>query len=105
MLMDPVLWLFVLSVGLLVAGVLGVVVATRRARQSERLGVPGVSSDLGSDFARIHELQTQVKQLGDEYDRLAAGRDELEAVLGRLAVLLDQADRAAARAPTSRATR
>jgi len=26
-------------------------------------------------------------------------------VLGRLAVLLDQADRAAARAPTSRATR
>src|SRR5882762_9138850 len=76
-----------------------------RARQSERQGVPGVSSDLGSDFARIHELQTQVKQLGDEYDRLAAERDELEAVLGRLAVLLDQADRAAARAPTSRATR
>ncbi|HEX5528281.1 MAG TPA: hypothetical protein VFZ82_01905 [Methylomirabilota bacterium] len=96
MLLDPVFWLFVLSVGLLVVGVLGVVVATRRARQSERLGVPGVSPDVGSDFARIHELQTQVKRLGDEYDRLLAERDELEAVLTRLAGLLEQADRAAA---------
>jgi hypothetical protein len=105
MLLDPVLWLFVLSVGLLVAGLLGVVVATRRARLSERQGVPGVSPDVGSDFARIHELQTQVKQLGDEYDRLAAERDELEAVLARLAVLLEQADRTAAGTSTSRAAR
>ena len=96
MLLDPVFWLFALSVGLLVVGVLGVVIATRRARQSERLGLPGVSTDLGSDFARIHELQTQVKRLGDEYDRLLAERDELEAVLTRLAALLEQADRAAA---------
>jgi hypothetical protein len=105
MLLDPVLWLFVLSAGLLVAGVLGVVVATRRARQSERQGMPGVSPDLGSDFARIHELQTQVKQLGDEYDRLAAERDELEAVLARLSVLLEQADRAGAGTSTSRVAR
>jgi hypothetical protein len=105
MLLDPVLWLFVLSVGLLVVGLLGVVVATRRARLSERQGVPGVSPDVGSDFARIHELQTQVKQLGDEYDRLAAERDELEAVLARLAVLLEQADRTAAGTSTSRAAR
>jgi cell division protein FtsB len=62
-----------------------------------------VTPDVGSDFARIHELQTQVKRLGDEYDRLAAERDELEAVLARLAVLLERADRAAA--PASRATR
>jgi hypothetical protein len=96
MLLDPVFWLFVLSVGLLLVGVLGVVVATRRARKSEQLGLPGVSPDLGSDFARIHELQTQVKRLGDEYDRLLAERDELEAVLTRLAGLLEQADRAAA---------
>lgn len=101
MLLDPVFWLFVLSVALLVVGVLGVVVATRRARQNERLGVPGVSQDLGSDFARIHELQTQVKRLGDEYDRLLAERDELETVLTRLAVLLEQADRAAAGLPSS----
>jgi len=101
MLLDPVFWLFVLSVALLVIGVLGVVVATRRARRNERLGVPGMSPDLGSDFARIHELQTQVKRLGDEYDRLLAERDELETVLTRLAVLLEQADRAAAGLPTS----
>lgn len=105
MLLDPVFWLFVLSVGLLVVGVLGVVVATRRARQSERLGLPGVSPELGSDFARIHELQTQVKRLGDEYDRLLAERDELETVLARLAVLLEQADRTAAGVPTSRVGR
>jgi hypothetical protein len=96
MLLDPVFWLFVLSAGLLVVGVLGVVVATRRARRSEQLSLPGMSPDLGSDFARIHELQTQVKRLGDEYDRLLAERDELEAVLTRLAGLLEQADRAAA---------
>jgi hypothetical protein len=96
MLLDPVFWLFVLSVGLLLVGVLGVVVATRRARRGEQLGLPGVSPDVGSDFVRIHELQTQVKRLGDEYDRLLAERDELEAVLTRLAGLLEQADRAAA---------
>jgi hypothetical protein len=96
MLLDPVFWLFVLSAGLLVVGVLGVVVATRRARKSEQLGLPGMSPDVGSDFARIHELQTQVKHLGDEHDRLLAERDELEAVLTRLAGLLEQADRAAA---------
>ena len=101
MLLDPVLWLFVLSVGLLVVGVLGVVVATRRARRSERLGLPGIAPDLGSEFARIHELKTEVKRLGDECDRLLAERDELEAVLNRLAVLLERADRAAAGIPTS----
>src|ERR1700730_8681863 len=105
MLLELVLWLFVLSVGLLVVGVLGVVVATRRARLSERQGVPGVSPDVGSDFARIHELQTQVKQLGDEYDRLAAERDGLAGGPARLAVLLEQADRTAPGASTSRAAR
>jgi len=104
MLLDPVFWLFVLSVGLLVVGVLGVVVATRRARQSERPGLPGSSPDLGSDFARIHELQTQVKRLGDDYDRLLAERDELEAVLTRLAALLEQADHAAGGLAASAAT-
>ena len=101
MLLDPVLWLFVLSAGLLVAGVLGVVVATRRARRGERLGLPGVERDLGSDFARIHELNTEVKRLDDECDRLLAERDELEAVLNRLSVLLERADRAAAGIPAS----
>src|SRR6185295_14873511 len=90
MLLDPVLWLFVLSVGLLVVGVLGVVVATRRARRSEQQGVPGVTPDLGSDFARIHELQTQVKRLDDEYDRLAAEGNKRGGVLARLASLLSR---------------
>jgi hypothetical protein len=106
MLLDPVLWLFVLGTALLAAAVAGVVIATRRARQGEPLELPGlVPADQGSsDFARLHELRTEVKRLGDECDRLVAERDEMEAVLNRLAVLLERADRAVQGAPASRIT-
>jgi len=84
----------------------GVVIATRRARQGEPLELPGlVPADQSSDFSRLHELRTEVKRLGDECDRLVAERDEMEAVLNRLAVLLERADRAVQGAPTSRLTR
>lgn len=106
MLLDPVLWVFVLAAALLVAAVVGVVIATRRARQGEPLELPGlVPADQSSDFSRLHELRTEVKRLGDECDRLVAERDEMEAVLNRLAVLLERADRAVQGAPTSRLTR
>lgn len=95
MLLDPVLWLFVLATALLSAAVAGIVIATRRARQGEPLELPGlVPADQSSEFSRLHELRTEVKRLGDECDRLAAERDEMEAVLNRLAVLLERADRA-----------
>jgi|RhiMetdeSRZDD1v2_1073273.scaffolds.fasta_scaffold313268_2 hypothetical protein len=106
MLLDPVLWVFVLAAALLVVAVVGVVIATRRARQGEPLELPGlVPADQSSDFSRLHELRTEVKRLGDECDRLVAERDEMEAVLNRLAVLLERADRAVQGAPTSRLTR
>lgn len=106
MLLDPVLWVFVLAAALLGVAVAGVVIATRRARQGEPLELPGlVPADPSSDFSRLHELRTEVKRLGDECDRLVAERDEMEAVLNRLAVLLERADRAVQGAPTSRLTR
>jgi hypothetical protein len=106
MLLDPVLWVFVLAAALLVVAVVGVVIATRRARQGEPLELPGlVPADQSSDFSRLHELRTEVKRLGDECDRLVAERDEMEAVLNRLAVLLERADRAVQGVPTSRLTR
>jgi len=106
MLLDPVLWVFVLAAALLVVAGVGVVIATRRARQGEPLELPGlVPADQSSDFSRLHELRTEVKRLGDECDRLVAERDEMEAVLNRLAVLLERADRAVQGAPTSRLTR
>ena len=104
MLLDPVLWLFVLATALLAAAVAGIVIATRRARQGEPLELPGlVPADQSSEFSRLHELRTEVKRLGDECDRLAAERDEMEAVLNRLAVLLERADRTV-QAPASRLT-
>jgi len=105
MLLDPVLWLFVLATALLAAAVAGIVIATRRARQGEPLELPGlVPADQSSEFSRLHELRTEVKRLGDECDRLVAERDEMEAVLNRLAVLLDRADRAVPGASASRLT-
>jgi hypothetical protein len=103
MLLDPVLWLFALATALLGAAVAGVVIATRRARQGPPLELPGlVPVDQSSDFSRLHELRTEVKRLGDECDRLVAERDEMEAVLNRLAVLLERADRAVQGSPASR---
>lgn len=90
MLGDPVIWLFGLSIGLLAVGVLGVVVATGRARRRERLGEAGADTDLGSVLARMHELHTEV-------DRFRAEREEERAVLARLSVLLDRAHGSVAR--------
>ncbi|MGH7412721.1 MAG: hypothetical protein ACREKJ_00785 [Candidatus Rokuibacteriota bacterium] len=90
MLRDPGFWLFGLAVGLLLAGIVGVVLSTRR----EPLREAPMAADLipapGSDVARVHELQAQVKRLGDECERLRAERDELRGVLGRLAALLNR---------------
>lgn len=84
MLGDPVIWLFVLSIGLLAVGVVGVVVATLRARRRERQGEAGADTDAASELARVFELHTEV-------DRLRAEREEERAVLARLSVLLERA--------------
>jgi hypothetical protein len=82
MLHDPGVWLFGLAVGLFLAGILGVVLSTRRVPPAEALGLPGVIADPRSE-RQLLELQAEV-------ERLRAERDELRGVLGRLAVLLEQ---------------
>jgi hypothetical protein len=82
MLYDPGVWLFGLAVGLFLAGILGVVLSTRRVPPSETLGMPGLIADPASD-RRLLELEAEV-------ERLRAERDELRGVLGRLAVLLER---------------
>lgn len=82
MLYDPGVWLFGLAVGLFLAGVLGVVLSTRRMPPSEALGMRGLVADSGSD--------RQLLELEAEVERLRAERDELQSVLGRLAVLLER---------------
>lgn len=81
MLYDPGVWLFGLAVGLFLAGVLGVVLSTRRV-PPDAVGLPGILGDPGSG--------RQLVQLEAEVERLRAERDELQTVLGRLAVLLER---------------
>jgi len=82
MLYDPGVWLFALAVGLFVAGILGVVLSTRRVPPSGTLGVPGLTGDPGAERLLL-ELEAEV-------ERLRAERDELRGVLGRLASLLER---------------
>jgi hypothetical protein len=82
MLYDPGVWLFGLAVGLFLAGVLGVVLSTRRVPPNEALGMPGLIADPGSE--------RQLLQLEAEVERLRAERDELQSVIGRLAALLER---------------
>jgi hypothetical protein len=83
MLYDPGFWLFGLAVGLLVLGILGVALSTRRVPSQESPGDAGSLADPGSEASRLHELEAEV-------ERLRAERDELRAILDRLAVLLER---------------
>jgi hypothetical protein len=82
MLYDPGVWLFALAIGLFVAGIVGVVLSTRRVPPSEALEMPGLIPDAGTERQRL--------ALEAEVERLRAERDELQHVLGRLAVLLER---------------
>jgi hypothetical protein len=82
MLYDPGVWLFGLAVALFLAGILGVVLSTRRVPPNEALGLPGLTADPAAE--------RQLVQLEAEVQRLRAERDELQSVLGRLAALLER---------------
>jgi hypothetical protein len=82
MLYDPGVWLFGLALALFLAGILGVVLSTRRVPPDETPGLPGSIIDPGSE-RRLLELEAEI-------DRLRAERDELRGILGRLAALLER---------------
>jgi len=80
---DPGFWLFGLAVGLLVLGILGVALSTRRVPSQESPGAAGSVTVPGSEASRLHALEAEV-------ERLQAERDELRGILDRLALLLDR---------------
>jgi hypothetical protein len=98
MLSDPGFWLFGLALVLLSAGILGVVLSTRRVPPAEAPEVLRPFADPQPGEERVHELEVEV-------ERLRAERDELQSILGRLAALLGRAPggrapgRSAARRP------
>jgi predicted RNase H-like nuclease (RuvC/YqgF family) len=91
MLWDPVIWLFVLSAGLLIVAVLGVVFATRQARQREQASEAGSVSELAHELTFVHDLRAEIDRLRQEAAQLGRERDELRRVLTRLADLLERA--------------
>jgi hypothetical protein len=82
MLYDPGVWLFGLAIGLFAAGILGVVLSTRRVPPGEAPELPPRIADAGTE--------RQLLELEAEVERLRAERDELQHVLRRLAALLER---------------
>lgn len=91
MLWDPILWLFVLAVALLVVAAVGVVFATRQARQRERSAEAGSLDHLAHELTFVHDLRAEIDRLRRERAQLGQERDELRRVLTRLARLLERA--------------
>jgi predicted RNase H-like nuclease (RuvC/YqgF family) len=91
MLWDPVIWLFALATGLSIVAVLGVVFATRQARQREQASEAGSVSQLAHELIFVHELRAEIERLRQESARLGQERDELRRVVTRLAELLERA--------------
>jgi hypothetical protein len=91
MLWDPVIWLFVLATGLLIVAVLGVMFATRQARQREQSSDAGSVNHLAHELTFVHDLRAEIDRLRQERAQLGWERDELRRVLTRLADLLERA--------------
>ncbi|MEX2223385.1 MAG: hypothetical protein WEG40_16465 [Candidatus Rokuibacteriota bacterium] len=90
MLRDPMVWLFGLALGLVLAGVLGVALSVRRVRPGKPLEVAGTVIALGSEPGVVSELHAEVTRLEADRDAIRAERDELRTVLKRLAALLNR---------------
>ncbi|HEY7652972.1 MAG TPA: hypothetical protein VIG07_09145 [Methylomirabilota bacterium] len=91
MLWDPVIWLFVLATGLLIVALLGVLFATRQARQREQSSEAGSVTQLAHELIFVHDLRAEIARLRQEAAQLGQERDELRRVLTRLADLLERA--------------
>ena len=87
---DPTIWLSVLWAGLLIALVVGVLLATRHQRGREQRGTGGSVTDWGQSLAVAYELRREVKRLSEENERLWEERVELVKGFGRVVEFLQQ---------------
>lgn len=87
---DPTIWLSVLWAGLLIALVVGVLLATRHQRRREQRGTGGSVTDWGQSLAVAYELRREVKRLSEENQRLWEERAELVKGFGRVVEFLQQ---------------
>jgi hypothetical protein len=90
MLRDPVIWLWGLSVSLLLGTLLGVVFAQRQQRQREQRGLGGTVTDWAQSLALVYELRREIRRLSQANERLHADRTELLAALARVADSLER---------------
>jgi hypothetical protein len=87
---DPLIWLWGLSVALLLGTVLGVVLARRHHRRREQRGLGGTVTDWGESLALVYELRRAIRRLRQENERLQADRTELLTALARVAEGLER---------------
>jgi hypothetical protein len=69
-----VIWLWGLTVGLLLGAVLGLVLARWPYRRREQRGQAGSVTDLGERFALVNELRREITRLRQATARLQADR-------------------------------
>lgn len=87
---DLTIWLSVLSVGLFIVVIVGVVLAMRHQRRREKRATGGSVTDWGQSLALAYELRRDIKRLSEENQRLWEERAELVKVFGRVVELLQQ---------------
>jgi hypothetical protein len=91
-----VIWLWGLSVGLLLGTLFGVVLASRHHRRREQRGRGGTVTDSGQSLALVYKLRREIRRLSQANARLQADRTESLAALARIA---DSLEREARRLP------
>jgi hypothetical protein len=91
-----VIWLWGLSVGLLLGTLFGVVLASRHHRRREQRGRGGTVTDSGQSLALVYKLRREIRRLSQANERLQADRTESLAALARIA---DSLEREARRLP------
>ena len=83
------IWLWGLSVSLLLVTVLGGVFAMRHQPQRKQRVTRGSVTDWGQSLALVYELRQDIKRLSEENQRLWAERAELATVFARVVELLE----------------
>lgn len=83
-------WLWGLTVGLLLGTLLGFLLARWPYRRHEQRGQAGSVTDLGESLALAYELRREIKRLSEENLRLWEERAELVNVFGRVVEFLQQ---------------